>query len=210
MKKFVIAGLLASLTACSGNDGADGAPGVSSLTKLTDEAAGSNCNYGGVKIETGLDSNTNHTLDPNEVQSTTYVCNGYNSDFQDENRIVLFSSGSGASGTSLEEGRVFGEILKFDKRHWKNATSISYVAWAYSEKSSNTCYVELVNMTDDKVIAKSTLKTNSTRYPGTLLISPELIAELPEKEITLGLRMRTQNNGTTVYMGRKAELIIKR
>ena len=65
-------------------------------------------------------------------------------------------------------------------------------------------------MTDDKVIAKSTLKTNSTRYPGTLLISPELIAELPEKEITLGLRMRTQNNGTTVYMGRKAELIIKR
>jgi len=48
------------------------------LTRTTKEAAGSNCTYGGTKVETGIDENRNGTLDDNEVTTTQtkYVCDG--------------------------------------------------------------------------------------------------------------------------------------
>ncbi|MEM9650230.1 MAG: hypothetical protein AAF969_17265 [Bacteroidota bacterium] len=195
---------------CSPEDGEDGTPGVNSLTVLSDEPEGTNCPYGGVRIENGLDANSNTSLDAEEVVSTTYLCDGFNSDFQDEGRIVLFSSGSGASGTSSVEGRKMGEIIQFDKANWPNASSIFYVAWIYSESSSNSCFVELYNDTDGEVIANSVLTNTATQYPGILMVSENLISEIPDKEIDISIRLRTQNEGTTVYMGRKAELIIRR
>jgi hypothetical protein len=57
-------------TVCNGTDGA------SSLVSVTAESSGSNCTYGGYKIETGLDTNNNDILDPTEVLQTQYICNG--------------------------------------------------------------------------------------------------------------------------------------
>lgn len=62
-----------------GQDGADGSNGLNSLVSLTDEeAGGGNCAFGGIKIETGLDSNLNGELELGEVNNsqTTFVCNG--------------------------------------------------------------------------------------------------------------------------------------
>ena len=59
----------------AGATGATGASGLNSLIKLTTEPAGGNCGGGGVKIESGLDSNSNNVLDAGEVTSTAYVCN---------------------------------------------------------------------------------------------------------------------------------------
>ena len=67
---------------CQGDDGTNGAPGVTgsaglnSLVALSPELAGFNCASGGVRIQTGLDSNANGVLDPSEVTQTQYVCNG--------------------------------------------------------------------------------------------------------------------------------------
>ena len=130
--------------------------------------------------------------------------------FKMKPEIVLFSNGSGASGTSSVEGRKMGEIVKFDKRNWANASSIFYVAWIYSKSSSNSCYVELYNETDEEVIANSILTNNSTQYPGLLMTSENIVSSIPDKEIDISIRLRTQNEGMTVYMGRKAELIIRR
>ncbi|GEM_PF-1084298 len=58
---------------CNGVDGADG---VSSLTSVTTEPAGLNCPAGGQKVESGLDDSGDGVLDPAEVDSTSYVCNG--------------------------------------------------------------------------------------------------------------------------------------
>jgi|HubBroStandDraft_6_1064221.scaffolds.fasta_scaffold89132_2 hypothetical protein len=44
------------------------------VTSSTPEPAGSNCPYGGTRVEVGLDKNGNGVLDPWEVQSTFYVC----------------------------------------------------------------------------------------------------------------------------------------
>ncbi len=58
---------------CNGAAGSSG-----SIAKTTNEPAGANCAKGGVKLEFGVDANSNNTLDPSEVNAalTKYVCNG--------------------------------------------------------------------------------------------------------------------------------------
>ena len=52
--------------------------GHNALVLVSPEAAGTNCTFGGQKIETGLDANDNGTLEQKEVTNTSYVCNGSN------------------------------------------------------------------------------------------------------------------------------------
>jgi hypothetical protein len=62
----------------NGTNGTNGADGKNTLAKTTTEAAGANCTTGGVKIEYGLDANSNGILDAVEINATLtkYVCNG--------------------------------------------------------------------------------------------------------------------------------------
>jgi hypothetical protein len=53
-------------------------PGKNSLIKTTVVNPGAECETGGVLIESGLDEDANGTLDPSEVTSSNYVCNGVN------------------------------------------------------------------------------------------------------------------------------------
>lgn len=65
----------------SGSDGQDGftgfngEDGLNSLIKVYDESAGSNCEYGGKRIVTGLDLNADELLSSNEIEDTQYLCN---------------------------------------------------------------------------------------------------------------------------------------
>jgi len=62
---------------CHGSNGANGLNGYNSLTVAVDEPVGSlNCPAGGKKITSGLDISNFGILDPTEVTSTSYVCNG--------------------------------------------------------------------------------------------------------------------------------------
>ncbi|GHE96155.1 alkaline phosphatase [Thalassotalea profundi] len=89
MKKFIISAITVSLTlalsACGdGDDGKDGVNGINgsdgengliSLIKQTALPIGdNNCLNSGVRIESGLDTNSNNVLDENEVSDTQYVC----------------------------------------------------------------------------------------------------------------------------------------
>ena len=62
----------------AGTNGSNGADGKNTLAKTTTETSGANCTTGGVKIEYGLDANSNGTLDISEINAilTKYVCNG--------------------------------------------------------------------------------------------------------------------------------------
>ena len=64
------------LTGATGATGGTGTPGKNSLVATTAESAGANCASGGVKITSGVDTNSNGTLDIAEVTATSYVCNG--------------------------------------------------------------------------------------------------------------------------------------
>ncbi|NBX81262.1 MAG: hypothetical protein EBQ94_12980 [Flavobacteriales bacterium] len=61
----------------NGSNGSNGTNGKNTLVKTTTESVGSNCTSGGVKIEYGLDANSNGVLDVSEVNAslTKYVCN---------------------------------------------------------------------------------------------------------------------------------------
>jgi hypothetical protein len=62
----------------AGTNGTNGTNGQNTLVKTTTESAGVNCTTGGVKIEYGLDANSNGILDAGEINATLtkYVCNG--------------------------------------------------------------------------------------------------------------------------------------
>jgi hypothetical protein len=60
----------------TGVTGTAGTNGLNTLVAIVAEPAGANCIDGGTKATSGLDTNGNGTLDPLEVTSTTYVCNG--------------------------------------------------------------------------------------------------------------------------------------
>lgn len=59
-----------------GEMGEQGIPGTNALIRTTTEEPGDNCDTGGIRIEVGLDENENSTLDGDEVQQTSFVCDG--------------------------------------------------------------------------------------------------------------------------------------
>jgi hypothetical protein len=68
----------AGINGINGSNGLNGTNGQNSLVKTTPESAGANCATGGVKLEYGLDANSNGVLDVSEIDATLtqYVCNG--------------------------------------------------------------------------------------------------------------------------------------
>lgn len=74
---FIPFALLVALAGCANSDVADDV-GLQPLSRLDPEPAGSACPSGGVRVATGLDSNANGALDPDEIKSSQVVCNGAN------------------------------------------------------------------------------------------------------------------------------------
>ena len=87
------------LASLKGSDGGDGASAKQSLIKTTSEAAGDNCVTGGIKIETGMDSNADGVLDDDEVNTsqTKYLCNGSDGADGADGEDGVNGSGSGVS-----------------------------------------------------------------------------------------------------------------
>jgi len=64
--------------ACSGAgiDGLDGVDGAEALLDISDEPAGANCEFGGIAIAVGTDTNGDGVLDADETTEVSYVCDG--------------------------------------------------------------------------------------------------------------------------------------
>ncbi|WP_136482150.1 DUF7151 family protein [Cognatitamlana onchidii] len=86
--------ITATAYVCNGNDGNN------SLTKITTEAAGANCETGGVKIDSGVDTNGNGMLDENEIIATAYACNGL------DGKLSLVNVNDEVAGDNCENGGV--------------------------------------------------------------------------------------------------------
>jgi hypothetical protein len=57
-----------------GPAGEQGDAGLNALSVVTAEAAGSNCQYGGARVDVGLDTDADGTLGSSEITSTRYIC----------------------------------------------------------------------------------------------------------------------------------------
>ncbi len=83
----------------TGSMGGIGPAGFNALVAMIDEPAGANCANGGKKLSSGLDSNGNGMLDPAEITSSSYVCNG-SSGTNGTNGANGVNGNAGANGLS--------------------------------------------------------------------------------------------------------------
>jgi hypothetical protein len=91
-----------------GENGTDGDDGRTGLILATAEPDGANCVNGGQKLQVGLDDDGDGMLDPGEVDSTVYVCNGEDGAgaFQSLLRVTAETAGSNCTngGQKIEFG----------------------------------------------------------------------------------------------------------
>ena len=75
MKKtfFIISLIIISIISCKEEEGPEG---LTSLISMSGEPVGTNCSNGGQRIDTGIDKNRNGLLDANEIQASSFLCNG--------------------------------------------------------------------------------------------------------------------------------------
>ncbi len=88
-----------------GHDGHDGQNGHNTLAATSDDV-GSHCANGGIRLDVGLDSNDNATLDTDEILNTRYICNG--TDGEDgtdgKNASIQTTAFEGAQGSCTNGG----------------------------------------------------------------------------------------------------------
>jgi len=86
--------ILSTSYVCNGIDGNN------SLTSVTSEPAGSNCESGGTRIDSGLDTDNDGMLDDTEITATAYVCNGVDSN------TSLIKTTNEPAGDNCENGGI--------------------------------------------------------------------------------------------------------
>ena len=69
-----------------GENGENGTNGLDSILDISEENPGENCEFGGLRISSGRDSNSDSSLSPTEITETVYYC-----DFgiQNNNHLIL-------------------------------------------------------------------------------------------------------------------------
>jgi Collagen triple helix repeat (20 copies). len=71
----------------AGEKGEAGSDGFDSLVSVIDEPAGNNCEDGGKKFMSGVDSDRNGILDESEVKNSYYICNGEDAEEASEQAV---------------------------------------------------------------------------------------------------------------------------
>ena len=174
----------------------EGPAGKNALVDQIAEPPGEYCASGGVKIITGIDDNRNNLLDSNEIQKTEYVCNGI---YNRETIIYTTPDGIG-SWTNTVAGSIRVGIDNFNITNYP-ADSISFSAQLLTTDANVKCFVELYDLTNNKVINNTLLTGNSTtiEWKATTV---NFINQLPKSLINLGFRIRAENEGTMVTVSR--------
>ena len=177
-----------------------GQDGLNSLIDIQNFSSNSSCPSGGLAIKSGLDKNRNNILDSNEVTNTKYLCNGQNAS---SDKQILLPINFSANTTSTIPV-IGGELVKFSKKNYPNVDSIILVANPYIGDATNTAIVELYNITDNvpitnSIIISSNLPGNTTIRP--FLLSSNVYNSLPDKEITLGISLKSGSQGKFAASG---------
>jgi hypothetical protein len=183
--------IIATAYACNGLDG------NISLVNVTDEVAGENCENGGVKIESGVDDNGNGTLDADEISVERFVCNGIDGGFDEQIRLIVLGY-TPSTGASTSSTRLIGELIDFDKRNWIGVDSIVFAPSMYTE-TNTPAFAELYDLTNDEVIANSTVSTTSTSVMH--VKSVNIYDDLPEEEVDLTIQIKAENSDPNTRVG---------
>jgi uncharacterized protein (TIGR02145 family) len=138
--RFLTVILLCAVTGC---EEFEGTPGLTSLIEVTLEPPGDHCAFGGLKIVTGLDDNSNDIIEADEIDQTNYVCNG-ESGFNSLIAITVESAGSNcvAGGYKIDVGQ------DNNRNNILDTSEITYSVYACNGADGNK---SLITITDEPI-----------------------------------------------------------
>lgn len=87
-------------------------------------------------------------------------------------------------------------LINFDKWNYPNAVSIVFTPVLKNLSYENFAYAELFNVTYSIPVSRSEVNTNSKGWME--IRSENIMYNLPDKEIILAIRLRTQKKGVLV------------
>jgi len=108
----------------------------------------------------------------------------------------------GAFGTSSTTPFMFDEVwslIKFNVYNYTDVDSVVLYGILKSNVANTDCIVDLYNWTDNVVIPGSEIRSSITSE--VWVSSSNIFNELPNKEISLALRIRSENEGKSVLIG---------
>ncbi|CAA9320925.1 MAG: hypothetical protein AVDCRST_MAG68-1859 [uncultured Gemmatimonadetes bacterium] len=85
-------------------------------------------------------------------------------------------------------------IVKFDRRDYPGVDSIVFMPSLHTAAAPANAFADVYNHTQMAVVVGSEVQTNSTSP--VWLESRNLYAALPDGQVTLGIRLRTDTQGT--------------
>lgn len=181
--------------------------GRSSLVNVVDEPEGVTCPNGGIKIDTGIDDNSDGTLEVEEIDITRYICNGLNGGFDEEIRLVFNFGVSFWTTTSSQIIEGTAGLYQISLENYVGIDSVALVGVLATTNASSTCMLELYDLTNSTVIASSQVSTSNTSDTW-LSSTVNFIDNLPTSSIDYGLQL-TSSNGALVSV-KNAELRLYR
>lgn len=161
------------ISSLKGESGGDGESASQSLINTTIEVAGQNCANGGIKIETGIDTNKDGILGADEVNSsqTKYLCNGSDgTDGTDGTDGIDGADGSSGGSNRIGEDRPDNIIFIGN-----NQNAITNFPQSYTVPSGYVASVSkgMYPQTNSYAIANVNPNDGVIKINGTLLIFSE-------------------------------------
>lgn len=188
-------------------DGLDGQDGLKSLIRIEIEPEGSNCMDGGYQVHSGIDLNSNDTLDDNEIQVSEYICHGIDA-YYDKQVIIPFIGVNNLS-TNSTTGIVSSarELPGFNINNYPGADSIVFGGFPRSADGID-CIVQLYDKTNDRIIENSMLISRETGLVWHTTYR-NFINKLPKETIDLAIFIQSGQNGKEVLFKEPTLIIYK-
>jgi hypothetical protein len=109
---------------------------------------------------------------------------------------IRFPIGTNISSNATTATRAASQydLIKFDKRNYIQVDSIIFSSRMRSALPTDSCIVELFNVTDNQVVSNSILYSKSETF--VWQDSKNIFSSLPNKEVTLSVQVRSKKGAT--------------
>lgn len=164
--------------------------------------ANEDCPAGGVLVQSGLDKNQNDLLDSSEIDQAETICNGVagGGSFPDTivggPKQIIIQLDMMIANMASTSPIIVGGLPYFSKLHYPGYDSIVVVGRPYIDPNdNNTTTVQLYDLTNNEVIANSTISSNKGLMETGWVVSKNIYSSLPGQEITLGVKLWSGHEG---------------
>ncbi len=97
--------------------------------------------------------------------------------------------------TTSVDGVIELVMTKFDKRNYSGLNSIVFSSNPYSADINSKSIVELYNISDNMPINNTAIKSSQAEHEINYLETDNVYNDFPNKEIDLGIRIRSEKGG---------------